>query len=140
MEYPKTTPTSTVTIHLPWITFPAPWPLHYIPLTTVFTPPPACATLFTYMTSDRGFAPTTITDGSPQPTHIGRQINILDTNDKTCLPSGFGQDLWSATFSPGIFCPSGYMTAAEGDKVVTAAWEDGLTFPVGETMVACCPR
>ncbi|KAF8463088.1 hypothetical protein BDZ91DRAFT_315287 [Kalaharituber pfeilii] len=121
------TPSSTITIHLPHLTQLAPWPIPYAPLTTHFTPPSGCET-WTLITNKP-----TVTG-----TAIGQYINLLDTNDKTCFPPGYGKDVWSATFSPGIYCPSGYVTAATGTEVGSAVWESGIPHSSDVTTVACC--
>lgn len=77
---------------------------------------------------------------NPSSTSIGQFINLLDTNDASCLPPGYGRDVWSATFSPGIYCPSGYEIAATGTEVYSAVWEKGLSRSPEERSVVCCLR
>jgi len=122
--------TSAVIIQLPQYTIVAPWPIPYAPLTTIFSPPSQCKDKWTLVSSN--------TD--PSTTSIGQYIDLLDTNDATCLPPGYGRDVWSATFSPGIYCPSGYDMAATGTEVYTALWEKGLYHSPAERSVVCCLR
>jgi len=117
-----------VIIQLPQFTIAAPWPLPYAPLTTIFTPPTQCKDSWTLISEN--------TD--PSTTSIGQYINLLDTNDSTCLPPGYGRDVWSATFSPGVYCPSGYAIAATGTEVYTALWEKGIYHSPAERSVVCC--
>ena len=65
---------------------------------------------------------------------------MRDTNDAKCLAPNYGTDIWSATFSPGIYCPSGYTTAATGTQVFSASWEDGLSHPSDQKKAVCCLR
>ncbi|KAI5791796.1 hypothetical protein DFH27DRAFT_614016 [Peziza echinospora] len=131
-----TIPTSTITLELPWITIPAPWPIPYAALTTQFNPPTECAQ-FTYIYT----SPTaTLTTTTATVTNIGRQINLLDSpKDHSCFPAGYSADLWGPTFSPGMLCPGGYTAAATGAAVGTAAWEKNVKQPDGESKIACCP-
>ncbi|RPB22329.1 hypothetical protein L211DRAFT_869326 [Terfezia boudieri ATCC MYA-4762] len=122
--------TSAVVIHLPQYTIKAPWPLPYAPLTTIFTPPTQCKDKWTLI-SENTDSPTT---------SIGQYLDLLDTNDATCLPPGYGRDVWSATFSPGIYCPSGYEIAATGTEVYTALWEKEIYHSPAERSVVCCLR
>ena len=124
-----TTP-SSVTIHLPQLTFRAPYPLPYAALTTVFTPPSGCSDRWTLISGS----------ADQKTTSIGNFVNLLDTNDATCLPPGYGKDIWSATFSPGVYCPSGYAIAATGTEVFPAAWEVDVPSPPDEKKLVCCLR
>ena len=126
---PEATP-SSVTIRLPQLTFKAPYPLPYAALTTVFTPPGDCPDRWTLISGD--------TD--PKTTSIGNFVNLLDTNDATCLPPGYGRDIWSATFSPGVYCPSGYAIAATGTEVIPASWEVDVPSPSDQRKLVCCLR
>lgn len=124
----KQSATSSVILRLPHFTLVAPWPIPYAPLTTIFTSPPQCKNQWTLISENT----------NPSTTSIGQFINLLDTNDKTCLPPGYGRDIWSATFSPGVYCPSGYNIAATGTEVHTAVWEKDLPHSSTERSIVCC--
>ena len=97
-----------------------------LPLTTTFTPPPACTTntWFIEYVSGTNYYTEIITG-----TDTSWWLSLGPTETGTCYPSGY-QASTETYFSPGI-CPEGYWTAAQ--TVVTT---DGDT----ETRGTCCPK
>ncbi|KAJ6031355.1 hypothetical protein N7540_002087 [Penicillium herquei] len=97
-----------------------------IPLTTTFTPPPACTTntwFIEYVSGTNYY--TEILTGS----NTSWWLSLGPTETATCYPSGY-QASSETYFSPGI-CPEGYWTAAQ-----TVVTNDGDS----ETRGTCCPN
>lgn len=99
------------------------------PLTTIFTPPPGCLerpTLFEMAGYDTLFT-------------RGSLWSVYHRPEETCFPpapwtaNNFKQaagDGWvaaKATYSPGLFCPSGYVTGTQTTVISQT------------TIVGCCP-
>lgn len=82
------------------------WPVvssfAFDPLTTTFTPPSACSGIYS------------------------SSVNVIDP-DLSCLPEGFSS-YSTDYFSPGLACPSGYITACNDNAGISSI-----------TTVTCCP-
>ena len=90
------------------------------PMTALFTPPPSCASHWTY---ERELF-------NSVPGGLLLQDAIVSKTDKNCFPTGF--DGWGRApsfiqvFSPGA-CPIGYTTANN-------------LYALGTTTAVCCPK
>lgn len=95
------------------------------PLTTVFTPPAACATAI--FDNDK-----------------------LGWRDQRCIDDGGSltdnKECWPGTkrgfHSPGLYCPEGYTTACTAsvkDGITSTGWKAQYPLEDGETAVGCCP-
>jgi hypothetical protein len=96
------------------------------PLTTTFTPPTECATPF---------------DLALPATKLGLGLFYWDCNSKrSCFP-GRGRSLATNVpggfYSPGLYCPEGWETAATIDSRTPKLYSSLLP---GETAAICCPR
>jgi len=85
-----------------------------VSITTIFTPPPSCTSVFT------------------RSGDLVWQGGVAQTGDVDCFPPGFAKIL-NSFYSPGI-CPSGWTSA--GALSGTGA----LVFNPRETNAMCCPR
>lgn len=125
------------------------------PLTTSFTPPPACATAVAVGSIESG-------GGNFLETLFGRQGSIVNIaslgqtcsrsnaiDDTSCWPPVSSGALTKSAplagwgfYSPGVQCPAGYATAcsATGGSKGGAGWEMQFQLKEGETAVGCCPR
>ena len=115
------------------------------PLTTVFTPPPACTVaVMNCNTCNIGWlAQTCYSSNSAQQNASGEPScwpSQTSTRHGTLAGYGF--------YSPGLVCPSGYTTAcaaAGTAKTAVPGLAGGTVFPFqyslfpGETAVGCCP-
>lgn len=126
------------------------------PLTTTFTRPSSCSSLFSGFSTLTGsfeayqaqscIDPVSIEYGYEEYTNIGAAPYGIDAH---CWPSGPGNTPGGGPYSPGLFCPDGYTTAcsaalSEGGSQPSFA--EGSSFPFqfsllpGETAAGCCPR
>jgi hypothetical protein len=90
-----------------------------LPMTTLFTPPRSCASLWTY---ERQFY-NSIVNG------ILIQNALSQTMDTDCYPSGYdnyGRENTNALYSPGA-CPIGYVTPVSSQNN-------------GNTTAVCCTK
>ncbi|KAH0541392.1 hypothetical protein FGG08_004156 [Glutinoglossum americanum] len=90
----------------------------YIPLTTIFTPPPECSTRLFTINID--------STSSFNADYMFWEDMIQDAETLTCYPPIFS-DYWPSTFSPGV-CPSDYTTFA-----TTVIESESVT------VATCCP-
>ncbi|KAL5615349.1 hypothetical protein BROUX41_005397 [Berkeleyomyces rouxiae] len=105
------------------------------PLTTTFTPPASCTSLF-------GECSTCLQGWRAQVCLETKQIENTD-----CWP-GTSQGAASATqplqgwgfYSPGIVCPAGHYSACSATAGSTSGWEVQFSMIAGETAVGCCPE
>ena len=105
------------------------------PLTTTFTPPPAC-------TIAVGSKPL-FQDLEPF-AHLGKKCTLFKPADEpSCWPPmASGASIGQGYYSPGLNCPSGYATAcsATGGKGGKSDWPLQFQLRAQETAVGCCPR
>ncbi|KAB5549501.1 hypothetical protein GE09DRAFT_1174419 [Coniochaeta sp. 2T2.1] len=117
------------------------------PLTTVFTPPPACTVAVGQV--DGGLLGLGLLGGGPAGNFafLGQTCNTGQPADATtCWPAtssgappapsplrGWG------VYSPGIECPAGYATACSATAGGTSGWPLQFQLTAGETAVGCCP-
>ena len=119
------------------------------PLTTTFTVPESCTSLGAFGTGPSaqsfylgvGCSNSSVTDATtcwPPPT-TSLKPTVLNNDNKL---NGLG------AYSPGLYCPSGYVTAcaqqkdAQGnDKPPTSTTSYSFQFPItsSETAIGCCP-
>lgn len=105
------------------------------PLTTTFTPPPACTI------NVAGCATCAVAyQGQECLTSIGA------ADATTCWPpTSAGASSVSPPFlgrgfySPGLICPSGYTSACSATAGGSSAWPVEYPLNYGETAVGCCP-
>ncbi|KAB5578850.1 hypothetical protein GE09DRAFT_1262110 [Coniochaeta sp. 2T2.1] len=118
------------------------------PLTTVFTPPPACTVAVGQV--DGGLLGLGLLGGGPAGNFafLGQTCNAGQPADATtCWPApssgappapsplrGWG------VYSPGIECPAGYATACSATAGGTSGWPLQFQLTAGETAVGCCPN
>ena len=119
------------------------------PLTTVFTPPPNCASaIFDSLTGTSpwaysliwGMGCTTTTDG----------IYSVDWDTSCYPPDMYDHSLEAGAYqtipiySPGLSCPHGFYSACTvtrqpGDQVPATEHALWSVLSVGETAIGCCP-
>lgn len=118
------------------------------PLTTIFTPPPACTVAVGQ--GDGGLLGLGLLGGGSAGNFafLGQSCKAGQPADAaTCWPAttsgapappkalgGWG------VYSPGIDCPAGYATACSATAGGTSGWPLQFQLTAGETAVGCCPK
>lgn len=122
------------------------------PLTTVFTPPPACTVAVGSQVSDGGLLGLGLL-GSSGPAgnfaFLGQTCSAGQPADATACwpatsagappPPAPSMQGWGA-YSPGVECPAGYATACAATAGGASGWPLQFRLTAGETAVGCCPR
>ncbi|KAK3392721.1 hypothetical protein B0H63DRAFT_461 [Podospora didyma] len=123
-------------------------PINLGPLTTTFTPPPACATAVGV--AEGGLLGLGLLGGPLANTaYLGQACSRGKAVDATTCwpPASSGAESKSAPlsgwgfYSPGLHCPIGYATAcsATGGSGGGSGWPVQFKLLDGETAVGCCP-
>lgn len=118
------------------------------PLTTTFTPPPACTVAVGAATG--GIGGWLGLGGQEDVAYLGQACSWGKAYDDTgCWPeTTAGVEETKAPlygwgfYSPGLHCPVGYATAcsATGGSGGGSEWPVQFKLRAGETAVGCCPR
>ena len=123
------------------------------PLTTTFTPPSGCSSLFQSL--DVPFTVLFPTIALRAATCINGEFDVAMVDDVRCWPpmtttATTKDDIggWGL-YSPGVLCPSGYTTAcsalaatSESASALKGVEDFQFQFPllVNETAAGCCPK
>ncbi|KAM7194636.1 UV radiation resistance protein and autophagy-related subunit 14 domain containing protein [Naviculisporaceae sp. PSN 640] len=121
-------------------------PINLGPLTTTFTPPPACATA---VLSLGPFENINLPIFNPQSAFLGQSCDDKKGIDATSCwpPISSGAAVKEAPlqgwgfYSPGVHCPAGYASgcSAVGGATSSADWDMQFKLGAKETAVGCCP-
>lgn len=114
-------------------------------LTTTFIPPPACTAAIGAL--DDGFLGLGLGKSALNIANLGQTCSKGEGKEATTCwpPTSSGAPSKSAPgwgiYSPGIECPSGYVTAcsAVGGRNGKAGWNMQFRLGAEETAVGCCP-
>jgi len=121
------------------------------PLTTVFTPPPACTVAVGQVDGGGGLLGLGGLLGGGSAGNfafLGQGCSGGQPADAaSCWPAPTGgapqppEDIgrWGV-YSPGIECPAGYATACQATAGGASGWPLQFSLTAGETAVGCCPR
>jgi hypothetical protein len=116
------------------------------PLTTVFTPPPLCTTVFaeTTLGSDDGFyvwrAQTCYHGSGGEASSVLRDNSDCWPTPTTGVSAPYGPFLGWGFYSPGLLCPQGYSRACTAVAGAKTEWPAQFVLDAGETAVGCCPQ
>lgn len=111
------------------------------PLTTTFTPRPACTQVATSCDTCLEAWQAQTCSG------IGNSLAFLQ-DDASCWPPLSGEAAASqftlpllgyGFYSPGLICPSGYTSACSATAGGASDWHVEYSMVAGETAVGCCP-
>ena len=113
------------------------------PLTTTFTPAPACTVVAEECSTCNAAwqAQTCFSSASGSSTNFGVQ------DGAECWPPGSGSVttpippfLGWGFYSPGLICPAGSTSACSATAGGASGWPVQFSMVPGETAVGCCPR
>jgi len=122
-------------------------PINLGPLTTVFTPPPACTNAVGVV--DGGLLGIGLIGGGVlNVANLGQACARGKGVDATSCwpPTSSGAPSKAAPlngwgyYSPGVNCPAGYATACAATAGGRSDWPVQFRLNPGETAVGCCPR
>lgn len=116
------------------------------PLTTVFTPPPACTTAVGQAAG--GLLGLGLLGSTGSVAFLGQSCSAGNPADAaSCWPATTSgapsppQSIGSwGVYSPGIECPAGYASACSATAGGTSGWPLQFQLTAGETAIGCCPR